>query len=239
MNSKSRFIDIDGIQVEVVRKRVRHLRLSVSPPTGRVRVSVPLHVYDAEVRSLVLARLDWIRKHQARFTALPPASAYKMVSGEGHYYLGQCYPLRVIEAQARPRVVLNGNATLELYARPGSDTVRRAAILDGWYRQQLKGLLPEIITRWQAVMGVEAADWRIKKMKTRWGSCNRNAHRIWLNLELAKKPPRCLEYVVVHELTHLLERRHNARFKALMDRFLPHWRVHKAELNRIPLAARY
>ena len=234
VNTEPHCIEIGGIQVEIVRKAIKHLRLGVYPPSGRVRVSAPLHVHDAEVRAMVISRLKWIRRHQAQFEGLPPQTVYDMVTGEDHYYQGQRYTLQVIEVKALPKVVLNGNATLELYARPGTDVARRTAILDGWYRRQLKALLPGLIARWQPVLGVEVAAWGVKKMKTRWGSCNTSARRIWLNLALARKPPQCLEYVVVHELVHLLEPNHNARFKALMDRFLPHWRKHRAELNRAP-----
>ena len=231
MNSKPRRIEIGGIEIEIVRKAIKHLRLSVSPPAGRVRVSAPLLVNDAEVRARVVAKLDWIRWHQARLAGQPPPLASAMVSGEEHYFQGQRYPLQVIESQAPPKVVLNGNATLVLYARPGSGAAMRATILDDWYRRQLKYLLPELIDRWQAELGVEVAAWGVRKMKTRWGSCNAKERRIWLNLALAQKQPRCLEYVVVHELVHLLERNHNTRFKALMDHFLPQWREHRAELN--------
>lgn len=231
MNSSPRRIEISGIEIEVVRKAIKHLRLSVSPPAGRVRVSAPLLVSDTEVRALVVAKLDWIRRHQARLAEQPQPFACAMVSGEQHFFQGQRYPLQVIEAQAPPKVVLNGNAMLALYVRPGSDAARRVAILDDWYRRQLKDLLPELIDRWQAVLGVEVAAWGVRKMKTRWGSCNTWARRIWLNLALAQKPPHCLEYVVVHELVHLLEHNHNVRFRRLMDRFLPHWREHRADLN--------
>ncbi|MBF8269094.1 MAG: protein of unknown function DUF45 [Gammaproteobacteria bacterium] len=234
MNIKPRYIEIGGIQIEIVRKPIRHLRLGVFPPTGRVRVSAPLHVNDAAVRSMVVSRLNWIRRHQARFVGQPQPLACEMVTGEAHYYQGQRYPLQVIETQAPPKVVLNGNATLELYARPGADAARRAVILDGWYRQQLKTLLPDLIARWQPVIGVDVAAWGVRKMKTRWGSCNTRTRRIWLNLALARKPLQCLEYVVVHEMVHLLEPNHNARFKQLMDSFLPRWRLLRAELNRAP-----
>jgi len=231
VNSKPRQIEIGGIEIEIVRKAIKHLHLRVVPPVGRVRVSAPLLVNDSEVCSLVVAKLDWIRWHQARFAGQPSPLASAMVSGEEHYFQGQRYSLQVIEARVTPKVILQGNVTLAMYARPGSDTARRAAILDDWYRCQLKELLPELIARWQTILGVEVATWGIRKMKTRWGSCNIRARRIWLNLALVRKPTRCLEYVVVHELVHLLERSHNIRFKTLMDRFLPCWREHRAELN--------
>jgi hypothetical protein len=236
VNTECHFIEVSGIQIEIVRKAIKHLRLGVYPPSGRVRVAVPLRVDDEAVRLAVISKLGWIRRQQGRFVDQPRPSRRDRVNGESHYFQGQRYPLHVIEENAPPRVVLKGNATLELYMRPGTDAARREAVLNGWYRQQLKALLPNLIAKWQPAIGAHIAEWGIKRMKTRWGTCNINARRIWLNLELAKKPPQCLEYVFVHEMVHLLERYHNDRFKELMDRFMPQWRLHRDEFNRAPLA---
>jgi len=159
-----------------------------------------------------------------------------MVSGESHYFQGRRYLLDVVERNGGPPVRLRGNRTLELAARPGASAGERKATLERWYRRVLRPEIAVLIEKWQPVIGVEVDHWGIKKMKTRWGTCNTEARRIWLNLELAKKPPQCLEYIVVHELVHLLERHHNDHFRALMDEFLPPWRLHRAELNRAPLA---
>ena len=222
--------------MEVVRKDIKNLHLGVYPPAGRVRVAVPLRMDDEAVRLAVIGKLGWIRRQQAHFTAQPRQSAREMVSGESHYYLGRRYRLRVVEHDAPPQVNLRGASTLELAVRPHTDAAQRLEILNQWYRRELKRLIPDLIAQWEPVIGVQVAEWGVKRMKTRWGTCNIAARRIWINLELAKKPPACLEYIVVHEMTHLLERRHNDRFKALMDRFLPQWRLHKEELNRAPLA---
>lgn len=144
--------------------------------------------------------------------------------------------LNVVEHDGPPAVLMPNNATLEIRVRPGAGRDKREAVLAAWYRRRLYAAIPPLIAKWEPEIGVTVAEYRIKKMKTRWGSCNIDARRIWLNLELAKKPPACLEYVLVHEMVHLLERRHNDRFRRLMDRFLPQWRLHRDELNRAPLA---
>jgi predicted metal-dependent hydrolase len=200
-----------------------------------VRVAAPLVVSDEAVRLAVAGKLGWIKRQRARFAAQPRQSPREMVSGESHYYLGRRYRLRVYEHDGPAGVVVRGHTRLDLFVRPGANVEQRALVLQGWYRARLKALIPPLLEKWQPVLGVQAAAWGVKKMKTRWGSCNPTARRIWLNLELAKKPERCLEYVVVHELAHLLERRHDARFTAVLDRYLPQWREARDELNRLPL----
>ncbi len=236
MSISRQTIEVGGIRVEVVRKPIKNLHLSVHPPEGRVRVSAPLRVDDEAVHLAVVSRLRWIRRHQRTFADQPRQSQREMVSGESHYFMGRRYRLRVLEHSGPNRVSRNGNAELTMLVRPGTGREKREQFLNDWYRWHLKSLMPELISRWQPIIGVQVADWGIKKMKTRWGSCNVQDRRVWLNLELAKKPPHCLEYVLVHEMVHLLERHHNDRFKALMDRFLPQWRLYRDELNRAPLA---
>jgi predicted metal-dependent hydrolase len=150
--------------------------------------------------------------------------------------MGTRYRLRVIQQSGAPRVVLRNRSTMELYAQPGTSAEQRERVLHRWYRQQLKELIPLLLKKWQPVLGIQVADWRIKKMKTKWGTCSVEARRIWLNLELAKKPVQCLEYIVVHELVHLIERHHNDRFISIMDKHLPRWRWRRQELNAGPLA---
>jgi len=227
-------IEVSGISVEVVRKKIKNLHLGVYPPEGRVRVAVPLKIDDEAVRLAVISKLGWIKRKQKEFAEQPRQSQREMVSGESHYYLGQRYRLNVIEHSGANLVRLKGK-TIDLYVRPKADQARREAVLNQWYRQQIKQLIPDLLTKWEPVVGVQAAEWGIKKMKTRWGTCNIGAKRIWLNLELAKKPIQCLEYILVHELVHLLERRHNDRFRDLMDKFMPQWRLHRGTLNKAPL----
>lgn len=209
----------------MLRKRVKNLNLTVRGREGQVRVSVPLRVNEADVRHFVRSRLDWIRKHQARLAAMPDSAGPAYRSGEQHYFLGRAYRLRLHERPAHEsNVVLNGGDCLHLLAPKGADVASRKAIMHAWYREQLGELIPPLIRRYQKRMGVRVAEWRIRSMKTRWGSCNTRARRIWINLELARFDPQCLEYIVVHEMVHLLEHGHNARFYAFMDRFMPDWR---------------
>ncbi len=233
---RSHHIDIRGIPVEVVRKNIKNLHLGVYPPSGRVRVAVPLWLDDDGVRLAVISRLGWIRRQQAEFAQQDRQSQREFVTGESHYFRGRRYRLDVIEHDGPPAVRLLNNAKMALRVRPGADREAKEAVLERWYRRQLCDQLPELCVKWARKVGVTVAEVRIKKMKTLWGSCNIDAKRIWLNLELAKKPALCLEYVLVHEMVHLLERQHNERFRKLMDKFMPQWRIHRDELNQRPLA---
>lgn len=227
---------VRDLRVEVVRKAIKNLHLGVYPPNGRVRVAVPLAVSDDAVRLAVIGRLAWIRRQQARFHAQPRHSRREMVSGESHWFMGRRYRLIITEQDGRTAVALRGNAYLELRVPPGTTADVREEVLHRWYRTRLRAMVPPLLAKWQPVLGVEASAVGIRRMKTRWGSCNPDAGRVWLNLELAKKPAVCLEYILVHELAHLLERRHDERFIALMDRHLPSWRLQRDVLNRAPLA---
>lgn len=235
MATDTRRITVSGIAVEVVRKDIKNLHLGVYPPNGRVRVAAPLVVSDEAVRLAVIDKLAWIRRQKARFAEQPRQSEREMVNGESHYFLGRRYRLRVHEHEAPARVALRGVASLDLFVRPGSSVEQREAVLLRWHREQLKALIPPLLEKWQPVLGVQIAAWGIKKMKTKWGSCNVDARRVWFNLELAKKSSQCLEYIVVHELVHLLERHHNERFTKLMDSFLPPWRQYRDMLSKSPL----
>ncbi len=219
-----------------MRKPIKNLHLSVHPPDGHVRVSAPSHMDDEAVRLAVVSKLSWIRRHQKTFADQPRQSQREMISGESHYFLGRCYRLTVTERNGPNRITLNGTSNLTMQLRPGTDRDKREQLLNTWYRQHMKELVPDLISKWQPIIGVQVADWGIKKMKTRWGSCNTRDHRVWLNLELAKKSLDCIEYVLVHEMVHLLERKHSERFKALMDQFLPQWRLNRDELNQTTLA---
>ena len=235
MSTESHQITIGDLTVEVVRKDIKNLHLGVYPPNGRVRVAAPLVISDEAVRLAVIGKLGWIKRQQARFEAQPRQSQREMVNGESHYFLGRRYRLRVLAYTGPPRIRCSGADFLDLFVRPETTVEQRQRVLDCWYREQLRERIPPLLEQWQSMLGVRVAEWGIKKMKTRWGSCNIRARRVWFNLELAKKPMRCLEYVVVHELMHLLERNHNTRFKTLMDRHLPMWRTCREELNRAPL----
>lgn len=235
MSTEPQTIVISGIAIQVVRKEIKNLHLGVYPPGGRVRVAAPAGMSDDAIRLAAISRLSWIKKQQARFAGQERQSAREYVSGESHYYQGNRYLLDIIYHDGPPAVAVRNLTTLELVVRTGSDTARRERVLLDWYRAQLKEMIPPLITQWEAIMGVQVAEWGIKRMKTLWGACNSDARRIWLNLELIKKPAGCVEYIVVHEMAHLLERRHNDRFVALMDASLPQWRHHRELLNAAPL----
>lgn len=235
MTIESITLTVAGIRVEVVRKDIKNLHLGVYPPHGRVRVAAPLVVMDEAVRLAVIDKLGWIKRQKAKFAEQPRQSQREMVNGESHYFLGKRYRLRVHEQDGPARVAIRGIASLDLYVRPGCNAEQREAILLRWHREQLKALIPPLLEKWQPVLGVQVAKWGIKKMKTKWGSCNVGAHRIWLNLELAKKSPQCLEYIVVHEMAHLLERHHNEQFTAILDKHLPQWRQLREMLKTAPL----
>jgi predicted metal-dependent hydrolase len=235
MNTEFAEIQVSGLVVQVVRKNIKNLHLGVYPPNGRVRVAAPLNVNNDAVRLAVAGKLGWIKKHQARFRAQSRESGRELVSGESHYFLGRRYRLRVLHHDGVSRVEVRGKYAIELHVRSGTTAERRRQILQDWYRQQLRELIPLLLNKWQEALGVQVTEWRIKKMKTKWGSCNFKARRIWLNLELAKKPILCLEYIIVHELAHLIERHHDDRFISIMDQHMPHWRLHRQELNSAPL----
>lgn len=238
MNTKTEryHIDVSGISVEVVRKDIKNFYIGVHPPNGRVRVSAPLHFDEDAIRMAIITRLAWIRQKQAEFAKQERQSQREFVTGESHYFAGRRYRLEVIEQDCPPKVWLPNNTKIALSVRPGSDRAKREAVMQRWYRQYLRAEVPPLLEKWEPKLGVSVNEVRIKRMKTLWGSCNIGAKRIWLNLELAKKPSSCLMYVLVHEMVHLLERDHNDRFRELMDKFLPQWRTYRDELNRAPLA---
>jgi predicted metal-dependent hydrolase len=229
--SRSQIV-LDSIPIDIIRKNIKGLRLAVYR-TGEVRLSAAFWLSDGAVREYAASKLSWIRKHREKLLLQKPVAAQLFVSGESHDYGGCRYVLEVVPHTAKPKIILDGT-TLKLFVRESSTKHRRAEVLAGWYRERLKEKIPGMIAKWEERTGVEVYEWGIKRMKTRWGSCSIRAHRIWLNLELAKKPDRCLEYVVVHEMVHLLERNHSKRFYARMTEFLPEWKSLKEELNNKP-----
>lgn len=228
-------LTVDQLTVEVTRKHIKHFHLKVHRLDGRVRVSAPWRMSEAMIRSAIVSRLDWIRRHVERIESRPQWAPPAFVSGERHWFRGRPYELAVMERPGRTGVWIGDDGIIELRVQPGSDAAQRQAVLEKRHRSHLREVVPGLIRDWETVMGVKVAEWRIKRMKTRWGTCNPSARRIWLNLELAKRSPACLEYVVVHEMTHLLERSHNARFHGLMDRFLPDWRARSDALRAVDL----
>ena len=222
---------IDKICIEVERKNIKSLRLAVYPQTGRIRLAAPLWLSDEVLRAYAVSKLSWIKKHQHRIAVREPQTVQEYISGEQHLYNGIRYTLEVIPHSRKSEVVLE-DVTMRLFIHANNSKRQRAAVLSEWYRERLKEQIPALISLWETRMGVDVRSWGIKQMKTRWGSCNTRAQRIWLNLELAKKPTRCMEYVLVHEMAHLLEPNHSKRFKDLMSKFLPHWKLLKEELKK-------
>lgn len=228
-------LQIGALSLQLNRKAIKNLHISVLPPDGRIRVSAPEQMTDTAIRMAVVSRIPWIRKQQREFAAQLRQSGREMVSGECHYLWGKRYRLNVVERMGRHEIKVSGGK-IHLFVSPGTSVENRTLVLAEFYRAQLKAQLEKLIPNWEKLMGVELYDWRVKKMKTKWGSCNAGAKRIWLNLELAKKPPECVEYILVHECVHLLERNHNERFRAHMDKFMPNWRERRDLLNKMPLA---
>ncbi len=234
MQTNHQQIEIGGIPVDVVFKAIKNIHLSVHPPTGRVRISAPERMNLETLRVYAISKLDWIKKQQTRLQAQARETRREYLDRESHFVWGRRYLLQVLELPQAPTVQLK-HKELTLTVRPGSDENKRAESLSAWYRYELRRAMEPLFEKWQAQMGVQANQVIVRRMKTKWGSCNPHTRNIHLNSELAKKPPECLEYIIVHELTHLLEPTHNERFVALMDQFMPQWRHRREELNRAPL----
>lgn len=224
-------IVVSDIVIEVVKKDIKNLHLAVYPPNGRVRIAAPLKTDDEAIRLFAISKLSWIKKNQAKQINQNRQSERQFVSGESHFYKGRRYLLNVIKHTGHSRVQLRAKKYLDLYVKPDSTVEQREKVLTNWYRKNLKELIPVLIEKWKKIIGVEVDKWEVRIMKTKWGTCNREAKRIWLNLELIKKPEICLEYIIVHEMVHFLERNHTQRFIDLMDKFMPKWRSHREELN--------
>lgn len=230
-----RQIKVGDYVIDVVKKDIKNLHLGVYPPDGRIRIAAPFRVDDEAVRLMAISKIPWIKKQVSRFHKQERQSARKYVSGESHYYKGDRYLLNVIYHNNPAKVVIRNKTYIDLYVRESSDLVQRRRVMTEWYRKQLKILISPLIEKWQPIIGVEVHDWSVKQMRTKWGSCNIISRRIWLNLELAKKPERLVEYIVIHEMVHLLERKHNDRYMAYIDKFMPQWRSYKEELNSLVL----
>lgn len=236
MSTASAYLTVRGIDVDVVYKDIKNLHIGVYPPMGRVRVAAPERLDDDQVRLAVIQRLPWIQRQRQHLQSVERQSEREMVTGESHYVWGVRHRLKVVERPGRAHIEVDGERLL-LYAPTGTPVDRRRELLDLWHRTQLRSVIPDLISSWETRLDLSVPRWSIRRMKTKWGSCNRETRHIWFNLELGKKHPDCLEYIVVHEMTHYLERGHGDRFVALMDRHLPNWRGLRDQLNESPLAA--
>lgn len=226
MSTGNGSLTVAGLGIDVVYKDIKNLHISVYPPMGRVRVAAPQRTTEDAIRLAVVQRLAWIKRQRERFQNADRQTERKMVSGETHYVWGQRYRLDISKLSGAYGVETKGN-TLWVITPPGTDAAGRFGALDRWYRRELKAAVPVLLEKWQPILHVAADKFVVRRMKTKWGTCVAGSGTIWLNPELAKKDPRCLEYIVVHELVHLLERGHGAKFVALMDEHLPDWRARR------------
>jgi hypothetical protein len=229
-------LTISDITIDVIRKDIKNIHLAVYPPTGRVRIAAPLKVTDDSIRLYAISKLSWIKRNQRKFDEQERIPVREYKERESHYFQGKRYLLNIIEHDAPPQVVLKSKKYIELHVRPSTTPEKCQEIMAEWYRNEIKKIIPALITKWEKILSVEVNDWQVKQMKTLWGSCNIEKKRILLNLELAKKPERCLEYIIVHEMIHLLERHHNDRFMYYMETHLPNWKQLKDELNKLPVS---
>lgn len=227
-----KWLQVDDVRIDVVLKNIKNIHLSVHPPLGRVRISAPRRMSWETLRAFAISKLEWIRRQQRKVREQQRETPREYLEPESHLVWGQRYLLVIEESAAAPSVeVQPQRARLVLRVRPDADAARREAILAAWRREQLRLAVLPLIAHWEPIMGIKVRECSIRRMKTRWGSCTPRTGRIRVNTELAKKPRECLEYLVVHEMAHLLEPTHNARFLALMDHFLPDWRRRKDLLN--------
>lgn len=229
-------LSISNLTIDIVRKDIKNMHLAVYPPNGRIRLSAPENTDSEIMRLFAISKMGWIKKHIKNFKIQPRETPREYISGESHYFQGKRYMLQVVERKGFNKVELKGTKNIVLSIRPNTSIEDKAHVLREWYRAEMKKQIPELISKWESIIGVKANDWAIKQMRTKWGTCNIEAKRIWLNLELSKKPIYCLEYIIVHELIHLLERNHNDRFVSYMNQFMPKWRIYKEELNKLPVA---
>jgi len=227
-------IKLGDITVDVVKKGIKNIHLSVYPPTGNVRISAPFRMDIDNIRVFAITKLGWIKSQQQKLCEQARETPREYLNRESHFVWGKRYLLTVAESDQSPSVELKHNRMV-LCVRQGTDEYKKQIIVAKWYRAQLRQAVPLLIAKWEPLIGVQVEQFFVQRMKTKWGSCNSSAHSIRLNTDLAKKPQECLEYIVVHEMVHLLEPTHNARFIAQMDRFMPNWEFYREVLNRLPV----
>jgi predicted metal-dependent hydrolase len=226
---------LGDIEVDVVLKDIKNVHLSVYPPNGHVRIAAPAHMNLDTIRAFAISKLGWIKTQQEKLAAQPREPARIYIDRESHYLWGERLLLKLVE-RSTPEEIHVAHRSLILQVRPGATVKQKHERVARWYRDQVRARTPELIAKWEPVLQVKVNQFFVQKMKTRWGSCNPKTGNLRLNSELAKKAPECLEYIVVHEMVHLLEPTHNDRFKKLMDDFMPHWRAHRDALNQTPLS---
>jgi len=227
-------LQLGDLEVDVVLKQIKNVHLSVHPPTGRVRIAAPSRMDMNTIRAFAISKLGWIRRHQKQLQTQEREAARDYVERETHYVWGHRHLLQIEPTAGRSGIEVQ-HSTIVMRVGPETSTRRRHALMQAWYRRLLKEAIAPLCARWAPIVGVEPKAVAVWRMKTRWGSCSPRRKTVRVNLELVKKPPKCLEYILVHELVHLLEPTHNERFIKHLDRLLPHWRQLRAELNQAPL----
>ena len=224
-------IAVADILAEVEWKDIKNIHLTIYPPDARVHISAPMNMTEESIRLFLITKLPWIKQRVSQVLEQNRQSPRTYVSGENHYFKGRRYRLKVVNHTAAAKVELQGNEFIVMYVREKATEARRAEVLKEWYRAEFKAILPSLVTKWEAILGVKANKWDVKQMKTLWGSCNHRTRNIIFNLELIKKPLHCIEYIVVHELLHIKVRLHNEEYTALLNRHFPNWKQLKDELN--------
>jgi len=228
-------LKLGDIALDVVQKGIKNVHLSVYPPTGRVRISAPSRMSLDAIRVFAISKLGWIKQQQKKLRDQERETPREYLDRESHYVWGKRYLLWVVEEHAEPKVVLK-HGKMILRVNSGTSSDAKQSILARWYREQIRVAAAELVAKWEPIVGVSVNRVFVQKMKTKWGSCNPGSRSLRLNTDLAKKPRECLEYILVHEMVHLLERHHNDRFREHMYQFMPHWRQYRYELNSMPLA---
>ena len=227
-------IEVSGIPIEIIKKNIKNIHLSVLPPDGKVRVSAPTTVSDESLEMFVRTKIGWIRKQQEKFENQPRQSERQYVSGETLYLWGKQYFLQVEYSYKGNSLMLDGDKAI-LTVRKESAVKQRENFVNEWYRERLKSEIERLLPKWETITGLKCSSWQTKYITTRWGTCNTQTRKIWLNLQLAKKPVECLEYVILHELAHTKVKNHGADFIAIMDKYMPYWRETKKKLNDFTL----
>ena len=224
---------VSGLEVQAVHKDIKNIHVGVYPPNGRVRIAVPLYTTDEKIKLVIISKYKWIKKQREKFLNQKRETPREYITGESHYFMGQRYILDVVTGPYRGSMEITGKKRMAMYVGPDADIEHKRMVMERFYRAGLTEELDKAMAKWEERLNVHANEIRIRKMKTKWGSANTKDRRIWISLELAKKSPNCIEYVVVHELAHLIERKHNNKFKSIMDSALPNWMLLRDELNDV------
>lgn len=235
MNTEQSRKKVCDLEIRTVKKDIKNIHLGVYPPNGRVRVAAPTKTTDETIEVLVASKTPWIKRQQSKFNRQERQTKREYVSGESHFFMGDRYLLNVVRTNSRPKIEIKRKSRMEMYVKPDWSIEKREYLMNDFYRSHLRKQIPSLIEKWEKITGISVKEFRIKRMKTKWGTCSPRYQRVWLNLELAKKPLNCLEYVLVHEMIHLIEKNHTEEFKALMNSFLKQWNQYKEELNNSPL----